>query len=112
MTVKKLKTMQARYEILKTRLGKIGLMQVGTITRRMDRRPSATAPGGYTERGPYYQWTWKEKGKTRTRNLSARQSRAYGQAIRNHRKLERIVLEMRELSQEILEIIAAKEQSK
>ena len=95
--------LQARFEKLRAQLSKAGLIQVGTITRRMDRRRSDSAPGGWVERGPYYQWTWKEKGKTRTRNLSAARARAWGKAIQNQRKLEKILLAMRELSLKILE---------
>lgn len=102
-STKKLRKLDERYEILRAQLSKIGLIQVGTITRRMDRRRSESAPGGWVERGPYYQWTWKERGKTRTRNLSAARARAWGKAIQNQRKLEKILLEMREISLKILE---------
>ena len=103
MTTKKIEKLQARYDALKARLEEIGPITVGSITKRMDRRPSDTAPGGYVERGPYYQWTWKEKGKTRTRNLTPQQARIYGRAIKNHRKLMKIVLQMREVSLKILQ---------
>jgi hypothetical protein len=103
MTTKKIEKLQARYDALKVRLEAIGPIMVGTITKRMDRRRSDTAPGGYVVRGPYYQWTWKEKGKTRTRNLTPQQARVYGQAIKNHRKLMKIVLRMRDVSLKILQ---------
>lgn len=102
-STKKLQQLEERYERLLGKLSHTGLIQVGSITRRIDRRRSATAPGGWVERGPYYQWTWKERGKTRTRNLSPPRARAWGRAIKNQRRLEKIVLEMRELSLRILE---------
>ena len=102
-STKKLPKLRERYEELRGKLSETGLVQVGTITRRMDRRRSATAPGGWIERGPYYQWTWKERGKTRTRNLSPERSRAWRAAIKNHRRLEKIILEMRKVSLKILE---------
>lgn len=102
-STKQLQKLEERYEKLRARLSRTGLIQVGSITRRMDRRPSATAPGGWVERGPYYQWTWKERGKTRTRNLSPPRARAWGRAIKSQRRLEKIILEMRELSLRILE---------
>jgi hypothetical protein len=95
MTTKKIEKLQARYDALKVRLEAIGPIMVGTITKRMDRRRSDTAPGGYVVRGPYYQWTWKEKGKTRTRNLTPQQARV--------RKLMKIVLRMRDVSLKILQ---------
>jgi len=103
MTTKKMKKLQDRYNTLKARLEAIGPIMVGSITKRMDRRPSKTAPEGYVERGPYYQWTWKEKGKTRTRNLTPEQAKIYQQAIDNNRKLNKIVLQMRQVSLKILE---------
>ena len=76
---------------------------VGTVTRRIDQRRSPTAPGGYVERGPYHQWTWKEKGKPRTRNLSPARARAWTQAVKNQRRLEKILLELRKVLLAILE---------
>ena len=99
----KLERLRERYQQLRRQLSKTGLIQVGTITRRMDRRRSPSAPGGWVERGPYYQWTWKEKGKTRTRNLSATQARAWRKAIQSQRTLEKLLLRMRELSLRILQ---------
>ena len=102
-STKTLEKLQERYRKLQAKLSETGLIQVGSITRRMDRRPSPKAPGGWVERGPYYQWTWKEKGKTRTRNLTLDQARAWRKAIQNQRKLAKLVLTMREVSLQILE---------
>lgn len=99
----KLERLEKRYKKLCAKLSETGLIQVGSITRRMDRRPSVAAPGGWIERGPYWQWTWKERGKTRTRNLSPERARAWARAIKNKRRLEKIMLEMRETSLKILE---------
>ena len=98
-----LRPWKSRYETLKTRIGRLGLVLVGTITQRIDRRPDPNASGGLKEYGPYYQWTFKEKGKTKTVNLTAPQAREYGKAIRNHRSLEHMILEMRGLSLKILQ---------
>lgn len=109
MSSKKAEQLQARYERLKAKLTQLGPIAVGSITRRMDRRRSASAPGGWVERGPYYQWTWKEKGKTRTRNLNAEQARVIGRAIKNHRQLEKIILQMRDVSHKLHEAMEAKD---
>jgi hypothetical protein len=53
--------------------------------------------------GPYYQWTFKEAGKTVTVNLTAEQAESFGQAIARHRMLEETIAEMRALSRKILE---------
>lgn len=100
---KTIRQWQRRYETLQTRIGQTGLVLVGTITRRMDRRPDPESPGAIKEYGPYYQWTFKEKGKTKTVNLTAKQARHYGKAIRNHRALGKMILEMRNLSLKILQ---------
>ena len=100
---KSIRQCQRRYETLQTRIGQTGLLLVGTITRRMDRRADPKSPGTVKEYGPYYQWTFKEKGKTKTVNLTAQQARQYGKAIRNHRALEKTILEMRKLSLKILQ---------
>ena len=91
-----------RYQTLQDRLQNVGLLLVGTITRRFDRRPDPHAPGQFKTHGPYYQWTFKDRGKTQTVNLTAAQARLFGQAIRNHRALEKTLLEMRTLSRKIL----------
>lgn len=110
VSTKNLDKLRARYEKLRVKLARVDLIQVGTITQRMDRRRSPKAPGGWIQRGPYYQWTWKEQGKTRTRNLSAGQARRWAKAIRNHRELQKIILAMREVSFRILQEIAPKPQ--
>ena len=95
----------ARYERLKKRVMEMGPVQMGTITERMDRRPDAR--GEIRERGPYYQWTFKESGRTRTVNLTREQARLWRTAIANHRKLEAILKEMREVSLRILKATTA-----
>jgi len=89
-----------RYERLKASIATVGLIQIGTLTRRLDRR--ADASGRVVERGPYYQWTFKEKGKTRTVNLSAEQAPQWKRAIANRRRLQKIEAQMLTLSSEIL----------
>jgi len=48
--------------------------------------------------GPYYQWTYKVRGKTRTVRLSEAQARRCQEWIRNHRELRRLVRRMEQLS--------------
>jgi hypothetical protein len=92
--------LKARYERLKASIGALGLVQIGSVTERTDRRTNAQ--GEAREWGPYYQWTFKEAGKTRTVNLTRQQTTPWTQAIRNHRKLEKIVGELRRVSLQIL----------
>jgi hypothetical protein len=96
-----LKQLRGCYERLKASVLDLGLVQIGTVTQRMDRR--ADASGQIRERGPYYQWTFKMAGRTRTVNLTREQARLWRQAIGNHRKLEKTITEMRKVSSRILD---------
>jgi len=90
----------SRYERLKSSVAALGLVQIGSIAKRIDQR---RAPRGRLRRwGPYYQWTFKEGGKTRTVNLTAQQAREWAKAIRNQRRLEKIARDMRQVSLRIL----------
>lgn len=95
--------LQRRYTRLVERLGRTGLVLQGTITERTIVRPDLKDPGEEKTFGPYYQWTFKQAGKTTTVNLTASQAKAYQKAIDNHRSMERIIREMRELSRRTLE---------
>lgn len=97
---KNVAALQARYERLKASICQLGLVQIGSVSERTDRRTDAQ--GRVREWGPYYQWTFKEAGKTRTVNLTRRQAAVWTQAIRNHRKLEKILGELRKVSLQIL----------
>jgi len=99
----KSENMKKRYERLSARVAKLGPVLQGTITERTISRADPRKPGEQKTYGPYYQWTFKRDGKTATVNLSASQAKVYQRAINNHRKLEEITQEMRELSLQILE---------
>ena len=96
-------TKERRHGRLAARLSKLGFVLQGTITERTLVRPDPRAPDKEKVYGPYYQWTFKRKGKTATVNLTASQAKVYQRAIDNNRKMEKIIEEMRTLSLEILE---------
>jgi len=95
--------MEKRYDRLAANLAGLGPILQGTITERSIVRPDPKQQGQERTYGPYYQWTWKRDGKTVTVNLSASQAKVYQKAINNHRKMEKIIQEMRRLSLAILE---------
>ena len=95
--------LRRRYARLKARLADPGWILRGTITERFDTRESPKGSGRFVTRGPYDQWTFKRRGKTVTVNLTASQAKVYEKAIANHRKLEKVLREMREVSLEYLE---------
>ncbi len=98
-----LERMKQRYAHLAARVAKLGPVLQGTITERTILREDPKEPGAHKAYGPYYQWTFKQHGKTVTVNLSRSQVKAYQRAIDNHRKLEEITQKMREVSQKLLE---------
>ena len=92
--------LRRRIERLAGRLGSTGCVLVGTIRPRWLARRN----GGSKKRlGPYYQWTFKESGKTVTVNLGTRQVRAFQRAIDQQRRADRILAQMRALSRRLLE---------
>ena len=99
-----LSSLERKYDRLKSRLLSLGPVLQGSILPRTIRREDPENPGRMKDYGPYYQWTRKREGKTAIQNLSASQSKAYGKAIGENRKLEQILGEMREISMRILEL--------
>ncbi len=102
-TKRAVEALQRRYTRLAERLGKTALILQGTITERTIVRTDTEDRSRKKAYGPYFQWTFKQGGKTTTVNLSASQARVYERAIRNHRRMEKILQEMRDLSLRILE---------
>lgn len=95
--------LERKYAKVKKRLLELGPVLQGSILSRTLRREAPANTGRMKDYGPYYQWTRKRKGKTVIQNLSESQAKAYGKAIRENRKLQKLLAEMREISLEILE---------
>jgi len=100
---KAIESMCRRYNRLAARLAKTGVILQGSITERVILQRPTRGQGKQKAYGPYYQWTWKHQGKTVTVNLTASQAKVFRKAISNHRKMEQITRQMRELSLRILE---------
>ena len=100
---KAIESMRRRYKRLTARVAKMGLVLQGSIAERVILQRPARGEGKEKAYGPYYQWTWKRQGKTVTVNLTASQARTFSRAIKNHRKMEEITRQMRELSLKILQ---------
>jgi hypothetical protein len=101
---KNLSEKRRRFERLASRLARIGPILQGTITERTITRPAPDDSEQPRTYGPYYQWTWKKRGKTVTVNLSPSQAKTYQKAIDNHRAMEEIIGELRSLSIQMLEM--------
>ncbi len=89
------------YEALKAAVGRLGWVRPGTLVRRFTR---CGKPGCHcmadppTLHGPYYDWTYKIRGRSIARRLTAAQAQRCGQWLQNHRRLRRIVHKMETLS--------------
>jgi hypothetical protein len=89
------------YEAVKEPLRYLGFVRPGSLVRRfmpcgkLSCHCMADPP---VLHGPYYQWTIKVLGKTKTLRLSAEQARLCEEWIANHRKLKDIVRKMEALS--------------
>jgi predicted DNA-binding helix-hairpin-helix protein len=90
-------------EQLRKKLASIDLILPGSIHKRTIEKDDLEKKGKTRTIGPYYQWTWKKKGKTVNINLSEQQAMEYQKAIDEHREVDRIIKEMRTISLEILE---------
>jgi hypothetical protein len=80
-------TLRARFARCQEELSTLDWLSEGSV--------SANHPGSW-------RWTRKVQGKTVTVALSAAQAAAFRQAIDHHRRLEKLVQEMRALSQTFL----------
>jgi len=91
--------LQARYEKCAQSLTAIGPICQGTVIKRNDLRQR----GGKTKTyGPYYLWTRKLEGKTLSIALSQQQYDLLKQAIANQNKLDKILAQMRALTEQII----------
>ena len=92
--------LRRRFERMATQLGKTRWVLVGTIwPRQLPARHGASRK----LLGPYYQWTFKEAGKTVTVNLSASQVPPFQRAIDQQRRVEELLAQMRTLSRQFLD---------
>ena len=100
---KQMEALRKRYERLASGLAKLGPILQGTITERTIAKKDPQNPAITRTIGPYYQWTFKNKGKTVTVNLAAAQVKLFQSAIDANRKVEEILNQMREVSRQLLE---------
>jgi hypothetical protein len=90
-----------KFEALKREILALGFVRPGSLVRRWMPcgnpacRCAAQPPRLH---GPYYQWTYKVAGKTRTVRLSEEQARLCREWIQNHKRLKRLVRQMEQLS--------------
>lgn len=92
---------QQRYDALKHEVERLGFVRPGSLVRRFmpcgnpGCRCMADPPQLH---GPYYQWSYKVRGKTVSVRLSEAQARLCAEWLQNHRRLRMLVRQMEALS--------------
>jgi hypothetical protein len=93
MPPSRLVTLEERYAQLRRDLAHIGYLSHGSVYRRPAGRPGAR-----------FTWSSKVQGKTVSLALSEDQAEWLEQAIAEHRKLKKLLTEMRRLSRKIMRL--------
>jgi hypothetical protein len=91
---------QARHE-----LHQLGYFLKGTVLKRMMKcgQPNCACHRDASQRhGPYFEWTYKVKGKTVNVKLSPQAAPLYQAATKQHRKLKATLASMERLSRTAL----------
>ena len=86
-----------RFEALKQALFELGYVRPGSVVRRFMPcgKPGCRCMADPPQlHGPYYQWSYRVQGKTRTVRLTEEQARVCAQWAENHRRLRRIVRQL------------------
>jgi hypothetical protein len=92
---------KAKIETLKRKILRLGFVRPGSLVRRF--MPCGKAGCHCMDvlprlHGPYFEWSYKVVGKTRTRRLSKEQAKLCREWLRDHKTLKRIVRLMERLS--------------
>ncbi len=106
-TADRLAAYERRYRQLAEQIVQIGFISSGTVTRRYTRcsTPGCRCHADPPQRhGPYYQWTTKTNGRTRTRRLTHAEATLYEEWITNDRQLRSIIQQMRDIATKAAEL--------
>jgi hypothetical protein len=97
------------FAALKQDLAKVGYFCKGTVLRRMmkcGQKRCACHQDTDKRHGPYFEWTYKEKGKTINRRLRPEEARIYQAATKQQRKLLSVLERMEQVSRKAVSRIA------
>ena len=90
-----------RYTNLQNQLAQIGYICNGTVMslyRKCGKPNCGCKEDPQMQHGPYHIWTRKEKKKTVTRSLSKKQADCCSEYIKNFKRMESIIKEMKTIS--------------
>lgn len=106
---------EAKYKAAKDEIRALGWTRPGSVVRRYMPcgNPSCRCMAEPPElHGPYYQWSYKIRGKTRSLRLSEAQARQCREWAANHKKLKKLVRRLEALAlQETDRLLGAISQS-
>jgi hypothetical protein len=98
-----------RFQELKAELGHIEYFSKGTVLARMIKcgKPQCACRTKPSKRhGPYYEWTYKEQGKTVNVRLSAEAAPIFQASAKQYRKLKSLLTRMEKLSRQAISKLA------
>jgi hypothetical protein len=98
-----------RFRELKAGLLRIGYFSKGTVLARRMKcgKPKCPCQSDPNKRhGPYYEWTYKEKGKTVNVRLTAESAPLFQEAARQYRQLKTILARLEKLSRQAISRLA------
>ena len=96
-----LRRCRTEYAQLKARLREVGFICEGSLVERWMQcgKPNcACASDRASQHGPYFQLSWKEKGKTVSRRLPPEHAALYHQWVANRQRLESLIQKMQQVS--------------
>src|SRR5450756_758545 len=100
-----------RFRLAQQELHQLDYFLKGTVLKRMMKcgRPQCACHRDPSQRhGPYFEWTYKLKGKTVNVKLSAQAAPLYKAATKQNRKLKAVLAKMERLSRTDLARLAKK----
>ena len=103
-----LRRCEREYQELKLQLQSLGYILQGSVTERWNQCGRAWChchKDPQSRHGPYYQWSWKDRGKTKSVYLDAEQAEKCTEWINNHRELERLLKRMRTVSLRVARLL-------
>ena len=104
-----LDTYSRRFQDLKTELTQIEYFSKGTVLARMMKcgKPQCACRTKPSKRhGPYYEWTYKARGKTVNVRLNAAATPIFQAAAQQYRKLKSLLNRLEKLSRQALAKLA------
>src|SRR5258708_5343948 len=100
-----LNTPAQRFHQVQQELNQLDFFLKGTVLKRMMKCGQPTCPchrDPSRRHGPYFEWTYKVKGKTINVKLSPQAAPLYQAATKQHRKLKAVLTRMERLSRAAL----------